>query len=457
MMPESTVLSKRAAITWGGLFSILGLLLILYTTLFPFDILFSHQHPNFAFNLIEPNMVIDYSRNILLFIPFSFGLTHLLSQRTKILRQIVIATVILIGACLSTTVEILQLFIVGRDPSLADILNNTIGTVCGLLIFYWGGKKLLSYLSRLSVKLLAVIVIVYYLVFAFAFLSLSKATGLDNWDPTFPLILGNELSGDRPWQGTISNLQIADYPFSAQEIEQVFDGETVDSLIAFYPLNSVTSLADQTHQQPDLIWHDSPPAANQETGVELDAKHWLLSRTPATDLSRRLASSSQFTLSALVTTANQYQTGPARIVSLSTDVFHRNLTIGQDGTDLIIRLRTPATGDDGSQPELDVPDVFADNQPHQLIIIYDGLTLNTYIDSFDRFYSFKLIPHITIFRYLSPLIDWRIRLSSNFLLAYRAFYYALIFIPLGFLLCYLYQNNKSKSHESGPARTGRLF
>ena len=121
-------------------------------------------------------------------------------------------------------------------------------------------------------------------------------------------------------------------------------------------------------------------------------------------------------------------------MSLSADAFHRNLTVGQDGTDLIIRLRTPATGDNGMKPELSIPEVFADNQPHHLIIVYDGETLKTYIDSLDRSYSFAFTPHITIFRYLSALGYWRIRMNSNFLIAYWVFYYALVFIPICFLL-----------------------
>jgi hypothetical protein len=205
-------------------------------------------------------------------------------------------------------------------------------------------------------------------------------------------------------------------------------------LIVFYPLNSVTSLEDQTRQQPDLSWHSAPPAVDVEAGVALDPGHWLLSRTPVTNLTRRLVDSSQFTLSFLVATADQDQTGPARIVSLSADAFHRNLTIGQDGADLIIRLRTPATGGNGIKPELSIPEVFADNQPHHLIIIYDGLNLNAYIDSLDRSYTFAFTPLITFFRYLSPLGNWRIRMNSVFLLAYQVFYYALIFIPIGFLL-----------------------
>jgi hypothetical protein len=52
------------------------------------------------------------------------------------------------------------------------------------------------------------------------------------------------------------------------------------------------------------------------------------------------------------------QWGPARILSLSWDVYHRNLTLGQDGDVLVLRLRTPATTDDG-MPELRVAGVFA--------------------------------------------------------------------------------------------------
>ena len=421
-------------VIWGYFFTLSGLALILYTTLFPFDFLFPHQFSNIDFNFIKPNVGIDYGRNILLFIPFSFGLTYLLSRRKKRHRQIVIAVVIFVGAGLSTAVEVLQLFVSGRDSSPGDILTNSIGVMCGLLIFRFWGEKILSLLSRLSVKLLVAAVIFYYLVFAFSLLALTKATGLDNWDPTFPLILGNERSGNRPWQGTISNLQIANYPISEQEIDRVLNGGTPDSLIAYYHLSSGTTLSDQTHQQPDLYWYGALPAGSLETGVTLDAKHWLWSRTPAANLSLRLADSSQFAISFLVTTANQHQTGPARIVSISDDIFRRNLTIGQDGTDLIIRLRTPVTGDNGTKPELDIPNFFADTQPHHLILIYDGSTLNTYVDSLDRFYSFTFAPHITIFRHIVPVDNWRIRISSDFLLIYRIIYYALIFVPIGFLL-----------------------
>jgi hypothetical protein len=52
------------------------------------------------------------------------------------------------------------------------------------------------------------------------------------------------------------------------------------------------------------------------------------------------------------------QTGPARIFTLSRDLFHRNLTVAQDGRALVVRLRTPQTSA-GGVPGISLPDVFA--------------------------------------------------------------------------------------------------
>jgi hypothetical protein len=48
-----------------------------------------------------------------------------------------------------------------------------------------------------------------------------------------------------------------------------------------------------------------------------------------------------------VEAASGRQRGPARILTLSQDIHRRNLTVAQEGRDLIIRLRTPETDDNG--------------------------------------------------------------------------------------------------------------
>jgi VanZ like family len=55
------------------------------------------------------------------------------------------------------------------------------------------------------------------------------------------------------------------------------------------------------------------------------------------------------------------QTGPARIMTMSLDHHHRDFTIGQEGTDLILRLRTPASDLNGKvdgDPVASIPNVF---------------------------------------------------------------------------------------------------
>ena len=55
------------------------------------------------------------------------------------------------------------------------------------------------------------------------------------------------------------------------------------------------------------------------------------------------------------------QTGPARIFTVSQDLWRRNLTLGQEGDRLVLRLRTPSTDADG-QPERVIPGVFTDKR-----------------------------------------------------------------------------------------------
>lgn len=58
-----------------------------------------------------------------------------------------------------------------------------------------------------------------------------------------------------------------------------------------------------------------------------------------------------------VRATDRLQHGPARLLTVSKDPWHRNLTIGQDGGDLVLRLRTPWSDTNG-MPEIHVSRVF---------------------------------------------------------------------------------------------------
>ncbi len=62
----------------------------------------------------------------------------------------------------------------------------------------------------------------------------------------------------------------------------------------------------------------------------------------------------QLSIEALITPAKASQVGPARIITFSSGTDTRNFTLGQEGDRLIFRLRTPETGPNGANPQVDL-------------------------------------------------------------------------------------------------------
>ncbi len=103
----------------------------------------------------------------------------------------------------------------------------------------------------------------------------------------------------------------------------------------------------------------------------------------AVDADKRLLdackNSNQLTLEATITPANINQGGPARIVTFSTDPGTRNFTLGQDKDHLILRLRTPQTGENGVIPEVTLCPVQA-GQTRHVVVTYADSRVVCYLD-----------------------------------------------------------------------------
>jgi glycopeptide antibiotics resistance protein len=442
---------------WAKAIVLAGLLLVAYTTLFPFD--FStgggvapvEIRSQFDMRFFRTPFS-DWLRNVLLFLPLGFGLSGLVHRR-KPERGKTLGLVLVTGLGLSVVVEILQFFLPARESSLSDILANGLGTLLGFLCFKVWGKAILGHASalaaksrsHLSVKKLTIGFIGYVILIIFMSALLQQGTDLTNWDPAFPLIIGNERTGDRPWAGHISELLIADRAVTEEEAARASSAGSLaalaeESLLAWYRLSGTGNAAhDQAGYSPDLLWKGTRSADDTERDgrASITADHWLQTGSPVTSLSQRILEASQFTFSLIVATADSGQTGPARVVSISGDPYHRNFTLGQDGPDLIFRLRTPLTGNNGTFPELVVPGVFANTAPHHLIITYERPVLRVYVDGLQSTYAFEMAPEVMLFRYLLPVDTWRVYLDRANTWSYRFLYYGLLFTPLGLLLAHM--------------------
>jgi glycopeptide antibiotics resistance protein len=417
---------------------IASIITVAIATLYPFN--FSVPQ-NFSVSTIfssfdNTSFFNDQINNVLLFMPLGFGLASIF-QRHQVKALLQILLVIIAGASLSFSVELLQSFLPSRSPTPADILNNTIGGFVGLGCFYvcdsHSFRKIIasienSYFSHSNKKIIFLFTGYILLTFAIG-MSWQNNISLSQWNANFPLILGNESTGNRPWQGYISHVSFADKLIYEHQVKEVFTNPNYlhtnqELLLANYEFNGQDNYQDTTGKLPDLLRQGELPQLKNidenidaEKGVILTPSSWLKSAESAKIINQRIGETSEFTVITTIAAANTQQSGPARIISLSRDSLHRNLTIGQEKQDLQLRLRTPITGQNGSDIKISVSNVFADTNNHQIVITYSKAIVNVYVDKYDNIYRFNLLE----------------LLPNN----QKVFSYALTFLPLGLCLALL--------------------
>jgi len=105
----------------------------------------------------------------------------------------------------------------------------------------------------------------------------------------------------------------------------------------------------------------------------------LVATTRSPQWLQRAIEDNSLEIALLVRSFSPQQFGPARIFTISQDTYHRDLTIAQDGADLVVRLRTPATDANGIPPYR-IDDVFQEQAernvtvsiaPNKLCILVD--------------------------------------------------------------------------------------
>ena len=407
---------------------ICSVLLILIATLFPFNFTFEDK---LSLSAIigrfkqTTTFLSDQIKNVFLFLPLGFGLMCWL-QKARIGTIAKLCIVVFISFNLSLLVEILQAFLPSREPTFADIVNNSFSGFLGYLCFYVWKFKVINNIyiyvnkkqNNFSSKQLTALFAIYIAIAFLLPIPWQSITKLSNWDLNTPLLLGNELTGDRPWQGFISEVYIADRAISKEEVAKVLTQNGLNSigqnLIAHYQLNGINNYSDRTGNLPNLTWQGQPASNRDKRGVFLSEHHWLQTADSAQLINRRIREADSFTIGATVATANVAQEGPARIVSLSNSTTARNFTLGQQDSHLVVRLRTPVNGENASYMMNYVFDVFTDTKPHQIVITYANSVLEVYVDKLQNSHYFNFLEII-------PKPD-------------KILFYGIMFIPLGILL-----------------------
>ncbi|MGH7414233.1 MAG: VanZ family protein [Candidatus Rokuibacteriota bacterium] len=380
----------------------------------------------------------DVLVNVLLFLPFGVGMAATARQRGLRAGSQAVLT-LAAGVALSLGVESLQTFLPSRDPSLRDVAANTGGALLGWLLILRREDRV-SAMCRAGLDLWRRLcriqrpgrVLCVYLALALLTAGLLQAClRLSSWSTGFPLLIGNEATGDRPWAGWIRALEISDRALSHRQADAALSTSlehlVPDSLVLsqHFPggrLGPPAVAAGFAWQGPHLRL----PAGVTGPGLFLPGTRWLRSDEAGRLVSGALRRTNQLTLKLVCRTASSHQEGPGRIVSISIDPYHRNLTIGQEGPALVARLRTPLTGPNGIEPELVKPNVFDRDGERTILLTYDGSTLAAYVDGARDSSRLELSPGAVLVRpFFSP--------AALDLPGYTVLFLAMMLTPAGVL------------------------
>jgi VanZ family protein len=119
---------------------------------------------------------------------------------------------------------------------------------------------------------------------------------------------------------------------------------------------------------------------DNSNGIEFLERGQAISNSLSHAFYDRLIKGSGLTIALWLQTEDLRQFGPARILSYSIDPSLRNFTVGQSRDKLVFRLRTTKTSLNGTNPHLIVDDVFNYKGIQHMVIMYDFMKQQVYIN-----------------------------------------------------------------------------
>jgi VanZ family protein len=291
----------------------------------------------------------DVIFNLLLYIPLGVALGR---------RRLI--SVVTIAGSISILAECIQLFYPDRVPSPIDVVTNATGAALGAIGVRLVGRFLHRDLAAIRLGVITgILSLAACAAIVVAMRNPGKSWDLSNWDPTFQIAVGNELTGNRIWHGRILGMAI---------MADVLDNGTVKRLHAKGP----QSIEESGHALFAL-----------QEGLSEGDSLWgkpLLDARRTREIFDELTACN--TLTALIWfhgTAPDPK-DPGHIVTYSEDPHARNFTVLQEGRRIHFRLRTSHTFGNGLYPHATTPGFVDADRDMFVAAIFDGRVSRVYID-----------------------------------------------------------------------------
>ena len=425
---------------WSNRILILSLLGIIYFTCFPFRIDFAYPQSRVTSPFIlgpslKHGVHFDSFLNVLLFIPFGFGVSAQFRKR-GVSKGRVLILALAAGAVTSYAVEFLQFYIPTRSSAWDDVTPNTLGAVCGFLLFNQYSEMLLNPLTAWEEKIekwfslrRASIFLAAYLGFFFLLsIPLQRETRLSNWDPDVPMFVGSDGTARHAWKGQIAKLQVWNRALSEESARKLTSGvpapEAEEGLLASYEFSGAPPFEDQKKSLPALAWISSSPPRDSNV-LDLNGSSWLSTKASVTKLAEDFQRTNQFSLHVVCTPADSTNMEES-LVYIWQLYEIPNLMLRRDGADLALWFRSPLSMH-RSFLTWRVRGVFVPGQPRDILVSSDGSNVSLYLDGQKASRNYHLSPG-------AAFIHKFARIYSYSMDGYLVLYDTLIFFPAGMLL-----------------------
>ncbi len=298
------------------------------------------------------------------------------------------AGALLVGLLGLVVLEMTQLLVVGRHARWTELLSNSLGFLVGLLgttVWKTGRElrlKLQGFCQRRLSSIAAGMMVIALAWWWEAGLRPVFGSLQMDWDEGFPLVVGDELDGNRTWSGEIRYAGIYRGALTGRQIARLRDdllsgewNERVNlGLLAGYDFRQGASDVIVPHGilEDEGLEMVIPSGCEwlPEGGVLLKKSTPLLTRSHAPALTRAIVSSGAFSVEVWIRPMNLTQAGPARILTYSKSWAERNFTLGQTGAELVFRVRNGINGPNGGIHQLET-DGLDDRALQHLVAIYD--------------------------------------------------------------------------------------
>ena len=281
----------------------------------------------------------DLLANVILFVPLGLGL--------RLRSSLAVASA---AALLSVGIELAQVWL-PRVPNALDVVWNSLGAVIG--------HRLRPHARRLPhARLLpdrdrgtgALVLGPVLLALVIAAAHAKPANDFSSWK-RFPVQIGNESGGERPWWGRVSEIRIYD---RAVPPEPDPTGSNARPWSQGGPILTLR-FGDELHVRSDgpegprslrLPYPRQAPMNPGPGGLDLVPSVLRLPPVVSEHLLARLRSRHELTATARVSPSTGHMVGPARIVSFSAGPLRSNWMLGQEDRDVVFLVRTPLARSD---------------------------------------------------------------------------------------------------------------